>query len=115
MNYPVNDALADQSHPAQPQPEARWYAVSRDGRATLCVSEQDARECAASQDVDWPNRAPHRAVQLIPAQPQPEAVPPTAPLPEPDFTLDGDTLACYYAETVTRLLAAQAAQARGTK
>ena len=29
-----------------------------------------------------------------------------APLPEPDFTLDGDTTACYYAETVTRLLAA---------
>ena len=44
------------------------------------------------------------------AQPQPKAVPPTAPLPEPDFTLDGDTTACYYAETVTRLLAASQPQ-----
>ena len=44
------------------------------------------------------------------ANPQPKAVPPTAPLPEPDFTLDGDTTACYYAETVTRLLAASQPQ-----
>ena len=46
---------------------------------------------------------------------QPEAVPPTAPLPEPDFTLDGDTLACYYAETVTRLLAAAQPQPEAAK
>ena len=46
---------------------ARWYCVSRDGRATLCTCEQDAKENVASQNIDWPHSAPHRAVQLVDA------------------------------------------------
>ena len=44
---------------------ARWYCVSQDGRATLCAGKHDALENVASQNVDWPRSAPHRAVQLV--------------------------------------------------
>lgn len=46
---------------------ARWYFVTNDGAATLCVDEADAREGAAEADIAYPRMAPHRAVQLVPA------------------------------------------------
>jgi len=77
-----------------------------------------AIEIARRLEDQWPRGHYHKQtaafLRELAQPPQTEPVP-TAPLPEPDFTLDGDTTACYYAETVTRLLAAQAAQARGTK
>ena len=45
----------------------RWYFVANDGAATLCVDEADARESAAEADIAFPRMAPHRAVQLVPA------------------------------------------------
>ena len=45
----------------------RWYMVTKDGAATLCVDEQDARDEAARADQEWPRNAPHRAVQLVEA------------------------------------------------
>ena len=45
----------------------RWYFVANDGAATLCVDEDDARESAAEADIAFPRMAPHRAVQLVPA------------------------------------------------
>ena len=46
----------------------RWYFVTNDGAATtLCVDEADARESAAEADLMYPRMAPHRAVQLVPA------------------------------------------------
>ena len=45
----------------------RWYFVTNDGAATLCVDEADARESAAKADIAFPRMAPHRAVQLVPA------------------------------------------------
>ena len=47
-----------------PAAEARWYAVTKSGLATLCASERDALESAASFDVAYPHSAPHRAVLL---------------------------------------------------
>lgn len=47
--------------------DARWYAVGRDGAATLCTCEEDARETAAESAQLFPNCAPYTAVQLIPA------------------------------------------------
>ena len=44
--------------------EARWYAVTKSGLATLCASERDALESAAGFDVAYPHSAPHRAVLL---------------------------------------------------
>ena len=46
-----------------PLPE-RWYMVSADGLATLCLDEQNARDEAAKADTYYPRRAPHRAVLL---------------------------------------------------
>lgn len=43
---------------------ARWYMVSRDGLATLCASEENAREMAAECARDYPRQAPYRAVML---------------------------------------------------
>lgn len=48
-------------------PVGRWYFVTNDGAATLCVDEADARESAAEADIAFPRMAPHRAVQLVPA------------------------------------------------
>ena len=45
----------------------RWYFVTNDGAATLCVDEADARESASEADIAFPRMAPHRAVQLVPA------------------------------------------------
>ena len=45
----------------------RWYCVSRDGIATLCVDEEDARANAAHCDQAWRAGSPHRAVQLVDA------------------------------------------------
>ena len=45
----------------------RWYFVANDGAATLCVDEADARESAAEADLMYPRMAPHRDVQLVPA------------------------------------------------
>ncbi len=47
----------------------RWYFVANDGAATLCADEADARESAADADIAFPRMAPHRAVQLVPAEP----------------------------------------------
>lgn len=46
-----------------PLPE-RWYCVSRDGLATLCRDEDDARMLAAQCDTDYPRQAPHRPVLM---------------------------------------------------
>jgi hypothetical protein len=46
-----------------PLPE-RWYCVSRDGLATLCADEQDARMLARHCDETYPKGAPYRAVLL---------------------------------------------------
>lgn len=44
-----------------------WYSVTAYGAATLCVSEQDARDVSATSDKQWPQNGPHRAVQLVDA------------------------------------------------
>jgi predicted DCC family thiol-disulfide oxidoreductase YuxK len=54
----------DDSRPAS---EARWYCVSKDGRATLCADEADAIAEVARDTADWPLHAPYRAVQLADA------------------------------------------------
>ena len=43
---------------------ARWYSVDARGMATLCRDEADAIQTAADCSIQWPNLAPHRAVQL---------------------------------------------------
>ena len=43
---------------------ARWYAVGRDGRATLCVDEHDARRTAKKSNVDWPHSAPYLPILM---------------------------------------------------
>ena len=57
---------ADKAETAAPV-VGRWYFVANDGAATLCVDEADARESAAEADIAFPRMAPHRAVQLVPA------------------------------------------------
>lgn len=57
------DAKAETAAPVV----GRWYFVTNDGAATLCVDEADARESAAEADIAFPRMAPHRAVQLVPA------------------------------------------------
>lgn len=49
------------------QAVARWYCVSREGMATLCVDEEDARANAAHCDQAWRAGGPHRAVVLVEA------------------------------------------------
>ena len=60
-------ALADQKTPAVNDNAGRWYVIANDGMATLCASEADALAEAADADAAWPRKAPHRAVQLVPA------------------------------------------------
>ena len=43
---------------------ARWYCVSRDGLAALCLDEANAKDMAAQCDIAYPRHAPHRAVLL---------------------------------------------------
>jgi hypothetical protein len=45
--------------------DARWYCLSRDGLATLCAHAEDAAAEADRLDRMCPNKAPHRAVQLV--------------------------------------------------
>ena len=45
----------------------RWYFVTNDGAATLCVDEADARESAAEADIAFPRMAPHLVTQLVSA------------------------------------------------
>ena len=45
----------------------RWYFVTNDGAATLCVDEADARESAAEADIAFPRMAPHQVTQLVSA------------------------------------------------
>lgn len=47
--------------------DARWYAVSADGMATLCINREDARDTAAEAAQLYPNNAPYTAVQMVPA------------------------------------------------
>lgn len=47
----------------------RWYMITKDGVATLCVDEYDARQNVIDADILYPNNAPHVAVQLAPVQP----------------------------------------------
>ncbi len=42
----------------------RWYSVTRDGLACLCLDEDNAREMAAQCDRDYPKHAPHTAMML---------------------------------------------------
>lgn len=46
--------------------DARWYAVSADGMATLCINREDARDTAAEAAKLYPNNAPYTAVQMVP-------------------------------------------------
>ena len=43
---------------------ARWYCVSRDGLAMLCLNEQNAQAMAAQNATEFPNQAPYKAVAL---------------------------------------------------
>lgn len=45
--------------------EPDWYAVSRNGMATLCKDLADAQKTVSDADIAWPSMAPHRAVQLV--------------------------------------------------
>lgn len=60
-------AIATQKTPAVNDNAGRWYMLANDGMATLCASEADALAEAADADAAWPRMAPHRAVQLVPA------------------------------------------------
>lgn len=44
----------------------KWYAVDRDGAATLCANEEDARQDAASSSKLWPNCGPYIATRMLP-------------------------------------------------
>lgn len=46
--------------------DARWYAVSADGMATLCINREDARDTAAEAAQLYPNNSPYTAVQMVP-------------------------------------------------
>lgn len=47
--------------------EARWYCLSREGMATLCACEEDAKTEAANAQENYPRSGPYRAVQLCDA------------------------------------------------
>ena len=51
--------------PVRPGAEARWYCLSREGMATLCTDEEDAKEVAAESFVLYPQNGPYRAVQMV--------------------------------------------------
>lgn len=52
--------------PAMPEPLG-WYVVNNIGMATLCSDKQDATQVAVENSIQWPNLAPHRAMQLCDA------------------------------------------------
>ena len=62
-------AAAEAALAAQPVAEhaGRWYCIARDGAATLCKDEEDARANARHCDLSWPKGAPHRAVRFVEA------------------------------------------------
>lgn len=47
--------------------DGRWYMVTQDGAATLCVDRADAEAEARKADREWPRNGPHRAVRLVEA------------------------------------------------
>lgn len=51
----------------RPGAEARWYCVSKDGRATLCTDKADAIAEVMRDTANWPLHAPYRAVQMVDA------------------------------------------------
>ena len=51
----------------RPGSEARWYCLSREGMATLCTDEEDAKEVAAESWVAWPQNGPYRVAQMVDA------------------------------------------------
>jgi len=51
----------------RPGAEARWYCLSRDGMATLCTDEEDAKGVAAESWVAWPQNGPYRVAQMVDA------------------------------------------------
>ena len=55
----------DDSDSVSSPPEPRWYCLNKIGAATLCVDQADAVETALDADIAFPNRAPHRAVQMV--------------------------------------------------
>lgn len=59
------------SGPLMGQPQAplggRWYMVTHDGAATLCIDEEDAQAEAVQADRNWPRMGPHRVVKLVEA------------------------------------------------
>tara|TARA_R110000823_G_scaffold225669_3_gene353428 strand:- start:1916 stop:2185 length:270 start_codon:yes stop_codon:yes gene_type:complete len=58
-------AAAGRAMPA----DARWYALDRDGVATLCANEDDAQRTADESRAAFPRNAPYRAVQMAPVAP----------------------------------------------
>ena len=80
LNRPARNAGLESEYAAEAAAKAetaaavagRWYFVANDGAATLCVDEADARESAAKAGIAFPRMAPHRAVQLVPAEPTQE-------------------------------------------
>lgn len=52
----------------RPSPEntkGRWYAIDREGMATLCADEADAIKNAKAAAEQFPRRAPYVAAQLV--------------------------------------------------
>lgn len=45
--------------------DPRWYMLNSMHMATLCAGKEDAEAAAAEYDLQYPLRAPHRAVQLV--------------------------------------------------
>lgn len=49
--------------------DPRWYMLNSMHMATLCAGKEDAEAAAAEYDLQYPLRAPHRAVQLVEVSP----------------------------------------------
>lgn len=45
--------------------DARWYVLDRNGAATLCVDEADARSVASECDQTFPRMAPHTPTRMV--------------------------------------------------
>jgi hypothetical protein len=76
---------------------ARWYMVNSLGWATLCANAADAK--ATADDANWlyPNKAPHRAVQLVEISAVAEAV-----AAEREAWLEKLTRAAWYPSSIFR-------------
>ena len=57
-------SLTDEGKTAALPVAPRWYCVSRDGMATLCTCEADAKVEAANARESYPRNGPYRAVRL---------------------------------------------------